>query len=149
MMMIRTPLLTLLAGFLSVALVAAPARGAEEKKKGTDSELGKQMEELGKSVKALKKSVKDPAKNEESLKLVVQAQQSALASKQLSPAVLEKAPAADRPKLLSGYRKSMAVVVADLCKLEQQLIDGKNDEAAETLKNLKTLEDEGHEKYNP
>lgn len=138
---------TLMAALLAVTFVAAPATLAAEKK--GDSELGKAMEDMGKALKAIKKNVKDPTKNEESLKLVAKCQQDALTSKGLLPAMLTKVPEADKAKTLAGYRKMMADTIAALCKLEGQLLDGKNDEAAETLKTLKTLEDDGHEKYNP
>lgn len=144
----RSPFLTLAALLVGAALVAAPARAAD-KKKADDTPLAKAMEDLGDAVKALKKSVKDPTKKEESLKLVSKAQHASLVSKDYPPAMLAKAPEADRPKIMDGYRKAMAVVIADLCKLEQQIIDGKTEEATETMKNLKVLEDDGHEKYNP
>jgi Sec-independent protein translocase protein TatA len=150
MTMICNPFRALMAALLAVAFVAAPAaRGADEKKKSGDSELGKAMEDMGKAIKAIKKNVKDPAKNEETLKLVAKCQQDALTSKGLPPAMLAKTAEADKAKTLAGYRKMMADTIVALCKLENQLIDGKNEEAAETLKALKVLEDDGHEKYNP
>ena len=107
------------------------------------------MEILSKSLKGLKKSLRDPAATAESMKLVYEAQLSALASKELPPSMLAKAPEAERPKLMMGYRKMMGNTVVVLLKLEEQIIDGKLEDAQETLKELKDLEDKGHEKYNP
>ncbi|MDB5297773.1 MAG: hypothetical protein JWO31_3756 [Phycisphaerales bacterium] len=149
----RRPLFpTLTAALLGLALVAAPttARAADkEKKKDADTPLAKAMEELGDTYKALKKTVKDPAKKEETIKLIDKAYQASVTSKLYAPTMLAKVPEADKAKTLDGYRKMMAGVIAEFAKLEQQVLDGKNDEAAETLKNLKQLEDDGHEKYNP
>lgn len=136
-----------LAALLALSFVAAPVRSAE--KKGTDSPLGQAMEELGKSVKALRKSVKDPAKNADSLKLVETAEKAAKTSRDLTPTVVEKAPKDKQAELLDGYKKSMDNVIATLGTLKQQIKDGKNEDASETLKKLKDLEESGHEKYNP
>ena len=91
----RTPFAMLLSAFLAVAFVAAPARA-------DDTELGKSMEELGKHLKAIKKNIKDTTKNEEALKLVVLAQAEALKGKGLPPAMLAKAPEAEKAKILAG-----------------------------------------------
>jgi Sec-independent protein translocase protein TatA len=145
----RPTLRALLAALLAVVFLAAPAARAADAKKSGDSELGKAMEDMGKALKAIKKNVKDPTKNEESLKLVAKCQQDALTSKGLPPAMLAKVPEADKAKTLVGYKKMMADTIATLCKLEAQLLENKNEEAAETIKALKVLEDDGHEKYNP
>jgi soluble cytochrome b562 len=148
--MIRKTNLLALVALLAFAFTAAPfVRAAEEKKKGTDSPLGKEMEDLGKAIKALRKSVKDPAKNADSLKLVETAEKAATASKDLKPAMLEKAPEGDRAKLLEGYKKAMDEVITTLGTLKKQLKDNKNEDAQETMKKLKDLEEAGHEKYNP
>jgi len=148
-MLRKTNLLALIA-LLAFAFTAAPfARAAEEKKKGTDSPLGKEMEDLGKAIKALRKSVKDPAKNADSLKLVETAEKAATASKDMKPAMIEKAPEADRAKLVEGYKKAMDGVIETLGTLKKQLKDNKNEDAQETMKKLKDLEESGHEKYNP
>ena len=136
-----------LVALLAVSFIGAPTRAAE--KKASDSELGKAMEELGKTVKALRKSVKDPAKNEESLKLAEQAEKLAMKSRDLKPTVVEKAPADKQKELQDGYTKMMDEVVANFGKLKEQLKAGKNDDAVETMKKLKKLEDDGHEIYNP
>jgi soluble cytochrome b562 len=141
---------TLIAALLGLAFVAAPAAHAadKEKKKGEDTPLGKAMEELGDAVKALKKSVKDPAKKEESIKLIDKAYQASVTSKIHLPAMLAKVPEADKAKTVDGYRKMMAQTIAELAKLEQQVLEGKTEDAVATMKALKTLEDDGHEKYN-
>lgn len=144
---IRFPLFTFLVALLAAA-IAAPARAADEKK-ASDTPLGKAMDDLGKAVKALRKSVKDKAKNEESLKLVDVAEKASIESKKYPPAMLEKVPEAKKAEVMAGYLKAMDDVIAELAKLKQQLKDGKNEDAVETVKNLKTIEEEGHEKYNP
>jgi soluble cytochrome b562 len=93
--------------------------------------------------------VKDPAKNAESLKLAEVIEKGAIASKDLKPAMLEKTPEAKRAELLEGYKKALDGVIAEVGTLKKQLKDGKNEEAIETVKKLKDLEEAGHEKYNP
>ena len=143
MVRIRNIIPVFLAALLAFSFVAAPQVRAD------DTPLAKAMEEMGDHYKALKKIIKDPAKNADSLALVDKSIAAAVLSKQHMPKVIEKAPAADKAKLIAGYRKAMAQVIATYCKLEEQLVDGKNDEAAETLKSLKDLEEKGHEVYNP
>ncbi len=151
--MTRTRLLfrPLLAGLLGLA-IAAPIVLAADKKgadKEADTPLAKAMDELGDAVKALKKTVKDPAKKEESIKLIDKAYQASVTSKIHLPNMMAKVPEADKQKTIDGYRKMMAQTIAELAKLEMQVLDGKTEEASETMKQLKVLEDEGHEKYNP
>ena len=141
---------TLLAALLALAFVAAPAaRAAEKDKKAGDTPLGKAMEELGDAYKALKKTYKDPSKKEESIKLIDKAYQACVTSKIHIPAMMAKVPEAEKAKTMDGYRKMMAVTIAEFAKLEQQILDGKTEEAGETMKALKQLEEDGHEKYNP
>ena len=138
----------LLAALLGLAFVAAPATRAADKK-ATDTPLGKAMDELGDAYKALKKTVKDPSKKEESIKLIDKAYQACVTSKIHIPNMMAKVPEAEKAKTMDGYRRMMAVTIAEFAKLEQQVIDGKSEEIAETMKALKQLEDDGHEKYNP
>jgi soluble cytochrome b562 len=146
--MIRKTSLFSLVALIALSFVGSPVRAAEKEKKG-DSPLGTAMEDLGKAIKALRKSVKDPAKNADSLKLVETAEKAAIASRDMKPAVVEKAPKDKQAELLDGYKKGMDGVIAELGKLKQQIKDNKNEDASETLKKLKDLEEAGHEKYNP
>ncbi|QOV90140.1 cytochrome b562 [Humisphaera borealis] len=139
----RTTLPVVLAALLAVSFVSVPVARAE------DTPLAKAMEEMGDHYKALKKIIKDPAKNADSLALIDKSLAAAIISKQHMPKVIEKAAAGDKAKLIAGYRKAMAEVIATYCKLEIQLVEGKNEEAVETLKALHDLEEKGHEVYNP
>ena len=142
---LRSTIPALLAALLAFAFVATPAvRGADE-----DPPLLKAMEEMGDHYKAMKKIIKDPAKNAETLALIDKSLQAALTSKLHLPKMMEKVPEADKPKMIAGYRKMMGRVIAMYVKLEAEIVDGKNEEAAETLKALHDLEEEGHEIYNP
>lgn len=144
MIRIQQTIPMVLAAVMALSFVAAPqARAAD------DSPLAKAMDDMGAHYKAIKKIIKDPAKNEETLVLIDKSLAAALLSKQHMPKVVEKAPAAEKAKMIAGYRKMMAQVIAAYCKLEEQIVDGKNEEAAETLKSLKDLEEKGHEVYNP
>ena len=139
-----------MASLIGLALVSAPAtRAADKEKAKGDTPLAKAMEELGDHYKALKKTVKDPSKKEESIKLIDKAYQACVTSKIHIPNMMAKVPEAEKAKTMDGYRRMMAVTIAEFAKLEQQIIDGKTEEAAETMKALKQLEDDGHEKYNP
>jgi soluble cytochrome b562 len=130
-------------------LAAAMAFSFVPQVRADDTPLAKAMDEMGDHYKALKKIIKDPAKNAESLALVDKSIAAAVISKAHMPKVIEKAPEAEKAKLIAGYRKAMAEVIAAYCKLEIELVEGKNEQAAETLKTLKDLEEKGHEVYNP
>jgi soluble cytochrome b562 len=156
MSLTRSPFVALLVAVLALGLSssrsivrAADEKKADEKKAADETELTKVMEDLSKALKAIKKNVKDPSKNAESLKQVEIAEKAAIASKDLPPAMLAKTPEAKKAEVIAGYKKAMDACIAEIAKLKQQLKDGKNEDAAETLKNLKTMEDDGHEKYNP
>lgn len=132
-----------LAAAMAFSFVAVPQVRAD------DTPLAKAMDEMGDHYKALKKIIKDPAKNAESLALIDKSIAAAIISKAHMPKVVEKAPEAEKAKLIAGYRKAMAEVIATYCKLEIELIEGKNEQATETLKALHDLEEKGHEVYNP
>jgi hypothetical protein len=56
---------------------------------------------------------------------------------------------ADRPKHEADYRGMMVNLLRAELDLEEQLIDGKNDKAAETLKSIDELQDQGHKDFQP
>lgn len=143
MNLIRKTVPAFVAAALAVGFVAAPQVRAD------DTPLAKAMDEMGDHYKAMKKIIKDPAKNAETLALIDKSLAAALVSKQHMPKVVEKAPEAEKAKLIAGYRKMMAEVIAAYCKLEIEIVEGKNEAASETLKTLKDLEEKGHEVYNP
>ena len=145
MINIRNTVPALLAAVLAFAFVATPTvRAADD-----ETPLAKAMDEMGDHYKAIKKIIKDPSKNAETLALIDKSLAAALISKVSIPTVIEKAPEAEKAKMIVGYRKMMYRVIATYIKLENEILDNNNEAAADTLKALHDLEEEGHEVYNP
>jgi hypothetical protein len=137
--------------FAATLMVIAPANSrlafaADEKSK--DTELSKKMEEIQDNLKKLRKTVKDSASNQQTLETLSKLQQLTIASKSLTPAKAANVPEADRAKFVTGYRKSMASLLEHFCKIETAVLDNDNAKAEELFKQLKKIEDDGHEKYS-
>jgi hypothetical protein len=138
----------------SILLVAPVAtnhftvRAADKSEKNKDTELSKHMEEIDANYKKLRKSVKSPAENAASLDLLTKMQHDTVASKALVPAKLSTVKEADRPKFIAGYRKEMAALLEHLCKIEVALVDNDNAKAEDLVKQIKKIEDDGHEKFS-
>ena len=130
-----------LAALLLTAFIAVPTVRAD------DTELAKQMEAIDDAAKKLRRSLKKPEQNADSLKLIGQMQAAAVASKELEPAKAAKMPEAEKAKFVAEYRREMAKVITEMVNLELAVLDNQNEKAEEILKNLKQLEESGHEKF--
>lgn len=160
--MTPTPYRTLLALFLAALLgvpaglpTAARAAEDEEKEESAESEgagedtteLAKQMEVIEEAMKKLRRTLKQADQNAQSLEIVTQMQQAAVASKAQPPAMAADMPEAERAKFVQDYRKDMAKFIVVMCDMEVALLDGDNKKAEEHYKALSKWEDDGHEKY--
>ena len=58
-------------------------------------------------------------------------------------------PADSKEKFVADYRKMMNEVLKSEMDLEQQLIAGDNAKAADTVKQLRGMEKDGHKAYQP
>lgn len=137
----------------ALLLVIAPINSrftdiAEAAPEQKDTELAKQMEQIQDNMKKLRKSVKSASDNATSLELLTKIQQATVASKAQTPARAAQVPEAERPKFVAEYRKAMASLLQELCKIETAILDGDNAKAEELFKTLKKVEDDGHEKFS-
>lgn len=130
--------------FVAMALAPSPV-AAEEAAEA--SPLHKQMEILQEAVKQLRRQVKDPARNPQSLELVVQMQTSVILAKTYVPPLAQTLAEEKRPEFLMGYRKKMIELADALLELELALLDGKNAQAEELLKKSLELRFKGHQQY--
>jgi soluble cytochrome b562 len=105
------------------------------------------MEEIEKEMTALRKSLKKTEENAASAKSVESIKHHAMECIALIPAMAKDIPEPQRAKFSADYKKDMEVFVTEVDKLAAAVKAGKNDEAQEIHKNLKKLEDTGHEKY--
>ena len=71
-----------------------------------------------------------------------------LKAKDQEPPILKTKPEAERAAVLAGYRAMMAQTLAVTCKLEQEILAGKWEEANKTLTDeLRPMEKKGHNEY--
>lgn len=120
----------------------APAEGHVQK-----TELGRQMEEIDEAMKKLRRLLRKSEGAADSLEQISRMEKAAVAAKGMVPSKAASLPEADRPKFVAAYRKGMAAFVVEVCHMESAVIDGDAAKAQEIFKNLKTIEDEGHDHF--
>ncbi len=119
---------------------------AEEKKEKT--ELHHRMKDMDDAMKKLRGTLKSADKNAQSLELIAKIEQLGLTCKALVPSKAATLPEADRPKFIAAYRKDMALVIAEVCKMEMAVLDGDNAKAQESFDALKDQEEKSHDQFN-
>ena len=146
------PLALALTLFFPVAAVvradekpAAPDGKPAQKEEET--ELGKTMEKLNGAWRKLRKQVADPASNASSLELVATVKVQTEKALTLQPDKAKDIPEADRAKYIQGYQDKMKEFMAKLEKLNAAFKANDNTAAAALLKELGTLQREGHKEY--
>ncbi|MSU71907.1 MAG: hypothetical protein EXS43_06140 [Opitutus sp.] len=134
---------------LSFTLICALAAvlGVRAAEKETSTELEDKMDEINGAYRKLGRQVADAAKNADSLKQIGIIRTNATAAMKLDPKKMKEVPAADRAKFKADYQAKMKAFVADLDKLEAAFKAGKNDEAANILKTLKQVQEDGHKEF--
>ena len=126
--------------------IGARVRAEDEKGK---PELEKVMEQIDKVYKQIGRWVKDPKNNEKALAKLEDMQRLTVQAKGMTPAHAAKVPEAERAKFVKEYRAMMGNMLRQELDLEDQLLEGQNDKAAETVKTLKELEENGHKEFRP
>ena len=125
----------------ALGLSVASARSAEEK---DQTPLGKQMEAVSDAYKAFRKET-DPVKG---AALARDAQQGALKAAMEVPAMVKEMPEGpEKIKAALEYRKMMGKLFASLCDVEEAFNNGKLEDVAKIVNNLKDLKKGGHEKF--
>jgi soluble cytochrome b562 len=119
---------------------------AQDKEKGA-SPLEDEMIAANKIMKSLKTQITDSSKNASSLEMIAEMQKHFLAAKGMEPLRAKKVSESERPKFMTEYRKSMVMLMAEMLKMEQAVLDGKNEDAAAILKGLTKIKADGHEKF--
>ncbi len=134
---------------LPVVALADPSPNASAKAHGDHehTELEEHMEKIGRAFRALQRQIADPAKNEESLKLVGTMRQNAEASIHLEPQKLAEVPADKRAAFLAAYRDGMKGMVSGLEALESALKAGDNAKAGERVQQLKKGMEDSHKQF--
>jgi soluble cytochrome b562 len=111
--------------------------------------LEKEMQAIEKPYKQLGRYVKDATKNQRSLSLIADMEQHTLVAKGMTPKIPKSVPEDQHAKYLSDYRAMMVNMVREELDLEEALIEGKNDKAAESIKALHDIEEQGHKEFKP
>jgi hypothetical protein len=111
--------------------------------------LHREMESMGRAFKALQRQINDPAQNASSLVLVAELQQHTMLAKNATPPKNQEDPTADKAQSAADYHGMMLNLLREELNLEEQLMDKQNDKAAETLKSIDELQDQGHKEFQP
>ena len=107
------------------------------------------MMAMNKAVMALTAQIKDPAQNPASLAAVAQLLAATVAAKEDMPPLVAALPAAEQPARIVEYKKEMLKLLRQELDLEEQLLDGNNAKAAETLAAMQATQQEGHRGFRP
>lgn len=146
-----TATLLLTALFLPAAVVQA-ADAAKPEASDDETPLHHKMEDMGRALRALNKGLSsaDPAAVKADLLDAVQKMQVlAVESKLLTPATIEKLPAAERPAKIAEYRADLASTIQTMLELERAILADDWAKAKTQFQSLRTHRKDGHEKFNP
>ena len=127
----------------------APDSGEPKKPAAKPGDLHSEMEAMNKAIRTLNKTIADPKKMDANLAAVNDLQFHTIACKGIIPKTAATQPADKKDKFIADYRKGMSDVLKTELELEQQLIAGDNAKAAETVKQLRQMEKDGHAIFQP
>lgn len=148
--------IALVAGLGTLAFVASSATSAAPASTGApaspvvSTDEGNPLEEAMESMKAGMKRLgrEIGAKEANAWKTLCSLQAAIHKAKDQEPPIVKTKPEAERAATLAGYRAMMAQTLAVTCKLEQELLAGKWEEANKTLtEELRPMEKKGHNEY--
>ncbi len=125
----------------------APAAAPAPKEKKNETELSKQMEKMNGAFRRLRRQAADATKNADSLEQVAILKKYAEASLKYEPFKATEVPAADKAKMIEGYKAKMNDFLASVGKLETALKAGNNEDAARIVQELGAIQKEGHKEY--
>ena len=111
--------------------------------------LHRDMEAMGDAFERLEKQISDASKNASSLEIVARMQQLTAGVKHLPPPGLQKLPEAERTAKLQAFRLQMLNLLRAELDVEEQLLAGDNEKAAQALKHMDEIEHQGHEQFQP
>jgi len=150
-MMRRTILSALLVPLLGVlALLALSLRSPEAGSAATVDEgpLAEAMEAIEDELRALREGMKKGAEGTpDCLRAVAALQVAAGEAKVAVPPMAEEKEGAERADFLREFRRSLIGMQRKLLDLEERLLDGKLEEAQALYKEVRRMEDSGHERF--
>lgn len=121
----------------TVGLMWVPAKADE-------TPLGLQMEAMNDAYKGFRRET-DPVKGAAQAR---EAQQAVMKSLAESPVVIQEMPEGpDKVKAAVEFRKMMAQLLVSLCEVEEAFLNGKIDDVAKIVDDLKAQKKSGHEKF--
>jgi hypothetical protein len=121
----------------TVGLMWVPAKADE-------SPLGLQMEAMNDAYKGFRRET-DPVKGAAQAR---EAQQAVIKSVAETPEVIQEMPEGpDKVKAAVEFRKMMAKLLLSLCEVEEAFLNGKIEDVAKIVEDLKAQKKAGHEKF--
>lgn len=112
--------------------------------KADDTPLGMQMEAMNDAYKSFRRET-DPAKGAEQAR---EAQQAVIKSVVETPTVIKEMPEGpDKVKAAVEFRKMMGKLLVSLCEVEEAFLNGKIEDVAKIVDDLKAQKKAGHEKF--
>jgi soluble cytochrome b562 len=112
--------------------------------KADETPLGLQMEAMNDAYKGFRRET-DPVKGAAQAR---EAQQAVIKSLAESPVVIQEMPEGpDKVKAAVEFRKMMAKLLVSLCEVEEAFLNGKIDDVAKIVDDLKAQKKSGHEKF--
>jgi hypothetical protein len=107
------------------------------------------MMAMDKAFRALNAQIKDAAQNAASLAAVAQMQAATVAAKDGMPPLVAALPAAEQAARIVEYKKELEKLLRQEIDLEEQLLNGDNAKAADTLAAMQATQQEGHRGFRP
>ncbi|MFT3784832.1 MAG: cytochrome b562 [Tepidisphaeraceae bacterium] len=107
------------------------------------------MEAMEKSIKLVATQIDDASKDAATLEALAKFEFATLQAKGALPGTINRKPEAERAEATTDYRKMMGQVLVTALEIEQNLLDGKRDEAKKGLGELKDIQKLGHDEFRP
>jgi hypothetical protein len=138
----RSVLVVLAAGFaLGTPAWTGTGLAAEQ------PQLADLMKSIGRAHRKLRRQAKESSQRDESLALVRSMQRSAATALSLQPAMTDGLPRDKQDAFVLAYKRKKIQLLGALLDLEEALLAGKFERAAQITKNLGTIKKEAHEKF--
>lgn len=112
-----------------------------------ESPLEEAMLDLEEAVGKLRRTLRDEAKTAESLEYLLLAQRATFRARLETPSMTADLPEADRAAFQRDYRKVMVELLTTQLRLETALLDGDLETARATFKEMRPIEDKGHDRF--
>lgn len=144
-MKLRSPIC--IATFLLLGLVGPGISRNTPQQASDKGELHEHMEVIDEALGKLRRSLRDPARCDESLDHIVLMQEKSLACKGLLPRLITELPVEERAAMERDYRRVMVDFLIAQLELEAALLDGDPDAAKTAFKQVRSMEESGHERF--